>query len=189
MKNYASPFEQLGDLASRVQSARVEQPSQVDFDNIQIAIGFTLLGNDLSASIGDVTEIINVPEYTAIPGTKKWMLGMANVRGTLLPIADLETFFGGTVQSSRRQQRVLVVENGSHRYGLLVSHVSGLQNLEVDQFSKVVGQSVAELADYIDYEYEHEGKTWCKFETARLFESADFINASRTDQTDTASAA
>ena len=32
---------------------------------------------------------------TVVPGTKDWMLGLANIRGELLPIVDLQRYIGG----------------------------------------------------------------------------------------------
>ncbi|WP_261862922.1 chemotaxis protein CheW [Psychrobacter sp. JCM 18900] len=37
-----------------------------------------------------------MPEYTSLPLVKPWMLGIANIRGRLLPLTDLSHFFAST---------------------------------------------------------------------------------------------
>ena len=39
--------------------------------------------------IGDVNEILFMPTLAPVPGTKPWLLGVANVRGNLVPVVDL----------------------------------------------------------------------------------------------------
>ena len=46
--------------------------------------------HDLVSSFDEVVEILGVPALTPIPGSQPWLLGLANVRGNLLPVADLK---------------------------------------------------------------------------------------------------
>ena len=46
------------------------------------------------APMGNVVEMLPVPEATPLPGVQPWVAGLANVRGRLLPLFDLEVFFG-----------------------------------------------------------------------------------------------
>ena len=63
-------------------------------------IGFQLGGTRLVSPMGEVNEILKVPKITALPGVKSWLLGIANVRGRLMPIVDLG-IGAGPVASSR----------------------------------------------------------------------------------------
>ena len=52
----------------------------------------------LLTRMGEVSEILDPPDYTRVPGVKDWVVGIANVRGSLLPLMDLKgfvTFHGG----------------------------------------------------------------------------------------------
>ncbi|WP_227511786.1 chemotaxis protein CheW [Psychrobacter sp. ENNN9_III] len=74
----------LADLARARSSGR--QGGQVyDWRGIVFEIG----GQRLIAPMGEVSEVLAMPEYTSMPLVKSWMLGIANVRGRLLPITDL----------------------------------------------------------------------------------------------------
>jgi twitching motility protein PilI len=45
--------------------------------------------------IGEVNEILTLPVLTPVPGTRSWLLGVANVRGNLVPVIDLRDFIEG----------------------------------------------------------------------------------------------
>ena len=43
----------------------------------------------------EVVEILPMPQVTPVPGAQPWLLGVANIRGNLLPIVDLKQFLEG----------------------------------------------------------------------------------------------
>ena len=44
----------------------------------------------LVSKMGEVTEILDPPDFTRVPGVQSWVVGIANVRGSLLPLMDLK---------------------------------------------------------------------------------------------------
>src|SRR5512134_4033948 len=95
-------------------------PSKRDARPQWQGLGFQLGGVRLVAPLGEVMEILKVPRVTALPRVKAWVLGVANVRGRLIPVIDLHRFLGLTATVSRLQWRVLIVEEGDLIAGLLV---------------------------------------------------------------------
>jgi len=82
----------------------------------------------------EIRELLPFPHsVTRVPGTKHWMLGLANIRGELLPIVDLQQFIGGTAVVVSEQSRVLVIRNRGASTGLLVSSVVGMRHLPVSK--------------------------------------------------------
>ena len=86
--------------------------------------------------MGQVVEIINAPNYTFIPRTKEWVLGLANIRGHMLPIYDIEKYFGSKLAGNRARHRVLVIESEHVYAGLMVSNVFGLKHFPVNSFKQ-----------------------------------------------------
>lgn len=52
-------------------------------------IGYQLGGVRLVSSMGELLEVLKVRRYTPVPRVREWMLGIANIRGRLIPIIDL----------------------------------------------------------------------------------------------------
>lgn len=128
-------FQALVNLAMQSRRSAKGLPSQIDTQPHWSGIGFELLGRHFVAPMGEVSEMLEVPYYTRLPGVKPWVKGVANVRGRLLPVCDLAVFLGGRIQAPRKQQRILVLENQDLYTGLLVDRVLGMQHFPVDTYS------------------------------------------------------
>jgi len=78
-----------------------------------------------------IAEVLELPaEMTPIAGSKPWVLGVANNRGTLLPIFDLAALTMGGVPARRESERVLVVRQDELPCGLVVSEAIGIRHFE-----------------------------------------------------------
>ncbi len=90
---------------------------------------FFLSGKRLVAPLNEVAEILHFPaDITRVPGTHAWVKGVANVRGSLLPIIDLQRFLGGDPVAMDRRCRVLVIRHQGIFSGLLVEEVLGMRH-------------------------------------------------------------
>src|SRR5690606_6888382 len=97
------------------------------------SVGFMLKGQRLLADSGEVTEILQPPKLTKVPGVRNWVLGVANVRGRLIPIMDLALLLGFSSQGTWRSRRVLIVEQTEGPVGFLVDTVLGIQQFSLNQ--------------------------------------------------------
>ncbi|TAL91199.1 MAG: chemotaxis protein CheW, partial [Rhodanobacter sp.] len=96
-------------------------------------IGFRVGSRALVSGIDEINELLAVPVLTPVPRTQAWLLGVANVRGNLVPVVDLARFlFGERTQQSDRS-RLLVVRQGSGNVALLVAEVFGQRTVDEEQ--------------------------------------------------------
>jgi twitching motility protein PilI len=76
-------------------------------------------------------EIISIPEVSAVPLTKSWYLGLANVRGNLVSVVDLARFSGFSPTQLDKDSRVLAFSSTLRfNAGILISKMLGLRNAE-----------------------------------------------------------
>ena len=92
-------------------------------------IGFVLGGSSYITPWDEVAEIQSLPSMTRVPGAKEWVKGVANVRGTLLPVMDLNLFFGFRGRGLRKQ-RILVLKHEGIYSGLIVDEILGAMSFE-----------------------------------------------------------
>lgn len=177
MANTVEPFATLVDIASRsVQNAK-GLPAQVDIKPHWSGIGFSLGDQRLVAPMGEVAEIMVQPASTRLPGVQPWVKGVANVRGRLLPLFDLESFFGGHLTGGRKHHRVLALEQGELYSGLIVNDIFGMQHFPVDCFSNEVPEPLQPIREFLAGCYHHNGTTWTVFSPFKLARNAQFRNA------------
>lgn len=173
----ADPFQQLLVYANRSVAVAPGLPQQVEIVPEWTGIAFTLGGVQMVAPMGQVTEILTIPTHTRLPSVQDWVRGVANVRGRLLPLMDMEAFLGGALSRDRKEHRVLVLELGDLYSGLIVSGVRGMETFPVDMFSDASPDDIPEpLRPYIDGAYQREQESWLVFSPEKLIQDDRFYN-------------
>src|SRR5438128_11846539 len=61
----------------------------------QSRLGLACAGQNWLVRLADAAEVIAVPTVAAVPLTKPWFLGVANIRGNLYTVVDFARFQGG----------------------------------------------------------------------------------------------
>ncbi|WP_111642085.1 chemotaxis protein CheW [Marinimicrobium alkaliphilum] len=174
-----SAFQALKSLADASRAVARGLPAQADIQAMWSGIGFSLMGYRFVAPMGEITEMLEVPHYTHLPGVQSWVCGVANVRGRLLPIFDMAAFYGDRLTSSRKQRRILVLETEKLYSGLLVDQVHGLQHFPVDEFREESGPVASHLSAFVGGSYRINGTEWLLFKPGQLARDPRFLNAAR----------
>jgi twitching motility protein PilI len=129
-------FVQLGEY-ERLSLAHVAgTPQQSDAPGHWRGVGFRLGKRRLAASFDEVVEILSMPQITHVPGAQQWMLGVANVRGTLLPVVDLKQFLEGERTVIHEAQRILVVRQTGGNVAVLIDELYGQRSFNDSQMIK-----------------------------------------------------
>jgi len=137
-------------------------------------LGFQVGGVRLVAALGEVSEVLTVPRVTPLPRVKDWILGIANVRGRLVPIVDLHRFFGVTTTTPRLQWRVLVVDAPDFRVGLVVEQSLGLQHFVMESFEEGRPDGLVALQPFVDGAYRHAGRMFYLVRLSALVQDERF---------------
>jgi purine-binding chemotaxis protein CheW len=93
--------------------------------NQQIVV-FKLGKEEYGLSIDQIKEVVITPNITRMPQTPPFVKGVANVRGNVIAILDLEVKFGLSHPSDDadlRSNYTLVIESDEYKMGILVREV------------------------------------------------------------------
>lgn len=164
----------LADIAERSQKHRDSLPQHdVSGGAFYSGVGFMLNGVNYLAPLDEISEIIPVPSTTKVPGAKTWLKGVANLRGVLLALVDLQEYLGRPSSRNVLKQRVLVLDQQGSYLGLIVDEVRGLHHFEEDE--QVAGSLTADavIAPYIVGGFERNGELWRVFGMKELSESPE----------------
>jgi purine-binding chemotaxis protein CheW len=86
---------------------------------------FRLGGDEFGLPIDAVDEVARVPEkITRVPKTPKFLEGVVNLRGDVLPVVDQRRRFDMPKLERGENRRLIVVRTARHRAGLIVDSVS-----------------------------------------------------------------
>src|SRR5215469_1481063 len=104
---------------------------QLSGEVVQV-VSFQLGSEEYGVDISQVQEIIRMVEITHVPRAPRFMEGVINLRGQLIPIIDLRTRFGMPRIDASKSTRIVVTEIGSKRVGIVVDSVSEVLNLPIE---------------------------------------------------------
>lgn len=71
---------------------------------------FDLGGECFALPAGCVREILEIPPLTEVPGAAAFVAALINVRGEVVPLADLRVPFGMPMTIANHDTRVIVIE-------------------------------------------------------------------------------
>ena len=170
-------FEILLDYEKRSLEHVAGVPEQLEAPGLWRGIGFRLGDIYLVSSIAEVNEILRVPTITNVPGTKAWMLGIANVRGNLLPIVHLRGLLEGETYKAVDSARVLSIKQAGGTIGLIVDEVLGQRSFvdENKQDNKTYLDSP--INSHLSHEYVAGTMSWGVFSMASLIKEPEFLQA------------
>lgn len=163
----------IADLARARKSGR-RGGKEFDWQGVVFEIG----GQRLVAPMGQVSEILTMPEYTSLPLVKPWMLGIANIRGRLLPLTDLSRFLQVPSQLSQMAQRkVIVIDHDNVFSGLLVDKVLGIEQFTQDQYCPEALESSSPFAPYNHGKFFKDEQDWYVFMPSLLAQDLQYTDA------------
>lgn len=98
------------------------QPILSDGETIHVVI-FRLCDEEFALDVSRVQEIIRFGEITWVPKCPKFIKGVINLRGNLIPVAHLGERLGFGKIEYGRQNRIIVVELDDITIGFIVDLV------------------------------------------------------------------
>lgn len=98
---------------------------QKESTRLQIVI-FKLGQEEYGLPIDQIKEVVITPTITRLPQTQLFVRGVANIRGNIIAILDLEEKFGlksGSEANHGGNDYTLVIESDEYKMGILVKEV------------------------------------------------------------------
>jgi purine-binding chemotaxis protein CheW len=93
-----------------------------------------------------VTEVIRVPEVARVPQAPAALLGVANLRGSVLPVASLREMLGRKSETGLATERAIVLDVGAP-IAIVVDSVATLETASAEQIQTQQNELGAEGAE------------------------------------------
>ena len=171
-----SAFESLQLIESRCKQRALGLPQKIELRRTWSGVGFRVGNTRLLLPLGEVNEILRYPNITKVPSALSWVKGLANIRGNLLPIIDLNRFVDNDALKLTRTSRVLVIQRGELSSGLLVDEVYGMRHFFTEEHSKNLPETSDKLKTYLKGSFIQNEVEWGVFSVAELAQSSEFLN-------------
>ena len=117
---------------------------------------FRLGDDEFALPIDAIDEVARVPEQiTRLPKTPKFLEGVVNLRGEVLPVVDQRRRFDMPTRDVNADRRLVVVRTERHRAGLIVDSVSEVLRCGSDALKPapdLTGEALALVRSVINLE-------------------------------------
>lgn len=171
------PFELLAEMERRSRDAHGGAGSAAAASE-WVGVGFRIGDERFVAGRDQVREVLMLPEaMTRVPGAKRWMLGIANLRGHLLPLVDVKLLLGSGRTSLRRSTRVISVNHREIPAGLVVDEVLGFRRFNDGEFTDRWPETIVRCDRFLAGAYRRGDETWPVFNFFDFIESNLFLQA------------
>lgn len=152
-------------------------PEQLDAPGLWRGVGYRIGQQRLASGFDEVLEIVPLPAVTPVPGAQPWMLGVANVRGNLLPVVDLKEFLEGERTVLHESQRMLVVRQSGGNVAVLIDELYGQRSFNEPELIESDALAQGRYAHFIDRAYRLDEQSWGIFSLERLARTPEFRQA------------
>ncbi len=176
--NTTEPFDFLLSLEQRAMKGSAGLPETDRVEEEWVGVGFRIGDNRLIAPMSEVREILDMPEFTRVPGVKSWVVGIANVRGSLLPIMDLKGFMLGEDIRQRNKGRLIVIDYKGFDTALVVEEIYGMRHFRESDALDETPPMDEKISPYIERVLDDGEERWPVFSFSKMAEDERFVHAS-----------
>jgi twitching motility protein PilI len=171
------PLEILQQMEQDVLSAGMTLPEEDVVAEQWVGLSYRVGELQFVTAMDQISEVVPSAPFAVVPRTQTWLRGIANVRGRLLTVIDLQDFLGMGPVNADQYARLIVINNDQLSCCLLVSRLQGLRHFDPEGDSCETGEMDQKWAGYIAGSLGREQQKWLVFDTDRLLEDKSFLSA------------
>ena len=127
------------DLIAKTQedlNAARRRQETIDFKMVT----FCLSGKDYAIDIMYVKEIAKAGQFTFVPNTMPFVIGVYNLRGDIIPIIDMRIFFNAPVPEYKdgELRNLLILKVEDQTFGIVVDKIDKVVGVQKVLFSHLI---------------------------------------------------
>jgi purine-binding chemotaxis protein CheW len=137
-------------LRARARVLAQERQGDEDFSQSRLeVVEFLLASEHYGIELTYIREIHALTEFTPLPGTPAFVLGLTNVRGRILSVIDIKKLFDLPVKGLTDLNKVIVVRTHQMELGILADAVLGVRSIALNKFQTSLPTLTGIRAEYL----------------------------------------
>lgn len=117
-------------LKTRAAALAREPVEEAGEERIEL-VEFLLAGERYGIESSYVREVYPLRQFTPLPCTPPFVLGIVNVRGQIVSVIDIKKFFDLPEQGLTELNKVLIIRSDSMEFGILADSILGARLVSV----------------------------------------------------------
>ncbi len=104
--------------------------------NFVSVVQFLLSGEKYAIEINKTVEAIRLKNLTPLPKTPEFILGLVNVRGRIMAVVNLKTFFELKSSAINDMEEIIILQNKDFQFGILTDEILGVGEVDMDSLTE-----------------------------------------------------
>ncbi|MGA2026500.1 MAG: chemotaxis protein CheW [Syntrophobacteraceae bacterium] len=129
----AKGFSPSPEDRKRILRARADllarQPGKEQTGDTLEVVEFMLANERYGIESGYVREVYPLKDYTPLPCTPPFVLGLINVRGQIISVIDIKKFFELPEKGITDFNKVIIIHDHTMEFGILADSILGVQEI------------------------------------------------------------
>jgi len=118
-------------------------------DPILQYVTFKLANESYGINVMQVKEVLRYSEIAPVPGAPSYVLGIINLRGSVVTVIDTSQRFGLTTADVSDSTRIVIIEAEGHEIGILVEAVAEVVYLKQSEIETAPNVGNEESSKFI----------------------------------------
>lgn len=105
-----------------------QKPAPAAGDSLEV-VEFTLASERYAFAAEFVHEVYSLEDLTPLPCTPAFVLGIINLRGSILSVIDIKKFFDLPQTALSELNKIIILESAKMTFGIMVDHICGVHHI------------------------------------------------------------
>jgi purine-binding chemotaxis protein CheW len=119
-------------------SALARKKTATNSEELLEIVRFVIDGQSYAFEVGQLREVCTLSQITKVPCTQDFIVGVINLRGQIIPIADIRTFMNIPGHGPPVFNKAIIVENEDVSIGFLADEVVRAEKVPLSTIQKVL---------------------------------------------------
>lgn len=135
-------------MAAEEKTTRASDKSESEDPMLQW-VTFRLCNETYGINVMQVKEVLRYTEIAPVPGAPPFVLGIINLRGSVVTVIDTNSRFGLASSEITDDTRIVIIESGDQVIGILVESVAEVVYLRQSEIESAPNAGTDESAKFI----------------------------------------
>lgn len=123
-------------------------------------------GERFAVDLRQVREVFKLESITPVPGMPEPLMGVANLRGVIVPLADLRASVGASLSTTPHY--AIVVRHGLQQFGIVIDDVPEIRTIHADDLLPPSEHVVTQGAPLLSCFFKTDSTVSGLFEISRV---------------------
>jgi purine-binding chemotaxis protein CheW len=143
------PHKEANILKTRAKELAEEHDDETAVEASIEVLEFILANERYAIETSFIREVYPMKEYTSIPGTPPFVLGLINIRGQVLSVIDIRRFFDLSIKGLSDLNRVMVIQTPRLEIGVLADRIVGVRHVLQSELQPALPTMSGIRSDYL----------------------------------------